>query len=146
MNKTVKTVIEYLILLLIGGSVYYCLETLWRGYSHWTMFLLGGMCFISIGLINQHYLTWNMNVLYQMLIGSVIITVLEFITGCIVNIWLGWNVWDYSDVPFNVLGQICIPFMILWFFLSLVAIVVDDFIRYKLFGEEKPHYYVFKCK
>ena len=27
--------------------------------------------------------------------------------GCIVNRKLGWNVWDYSDRRFNVLGQIC---------------------------------------
>ena len=44
----------------------------------------------------------------------------------IVNIILQWNVWDYSNVPFNVMGQICLPFSIIWFFLSLPAIVPAD--------------------
>lgn len=62
----------------------------------------------------------------QMLLGSVIITLLEFVCGCIVNLLLHWNVWDYSNLPFNILGQICLPFSILWFFISFVAIVIDD--------------------
>ena len=146
MKTAMKTIAEYLILLVIGGTVYYLMECCWRGYSHWTMFLLGGICFISIGLLNQFYLTWNMNVFFQMLLGSVIITVLEFITGCIVNLGLGWNVWDYSDMPLNILGQVCIPFMLLWFVISFIAILVDDLIRHYMFGEEKPHYYMVKRK
>lgn len=76
----------------------------------------------------------------QMLIGASIITILEFVTGIIVNIILEWNVWSYEGVPLNVLGQICLPFSIIWFFLSFFAIVLDDYLRYWLFKEEKPHY------
>jgi len=144
MNKVIKTLIEHLLLFLLGGAVYYLIEILYRGYSHWSMFILGGICFISIGLINQFYLTWNMNIFYQMLIGAILITVLEFIVGCIVNIWLRWNIWDYSEVPLNILGQVCIPFMFIWYILSFVAILVDDFVRWKVFGEDKPHYYIKK--
>ena len=50
------------------------------------------------------------------------------------------DVWDYSNMPFNILGQICLPFTILWFFISILAIVLDDWIRYIMFDEEKPHY------
>lgn len=140
--SAIQTLAEYLTLWIIGGSCYFMIEILWRGYSHWTMFILGGGCFVAIGLINQFYLTWNMNLLYQMLISSVIITVLEFIAGCILNIWLGWGIWDYSNLPFNILGQVCLLYMVLWFFLSLVAIIADDLIRYTLFKEDKPHYYI----
>ena len=133
---------EYLVLWIIGGTCYFMIEIMWRGYSHWTMFMLGGVCFIAIGLINQFYLTWNMNLLYQMFISAVIITVLEFIAGCILNIWLGWGIWDYSHLPFNILGQVCLLYMVMWYFLSLIAIVVDDVIRCVLFGEERPHYYI----
>lgn len=127
------------ILWLIGGCIYVLLEILWRGYSHWSMFVLGGICFVTIGLINE-VISWNMPLILQMLIGCGIITILEFITGCIVNIWLGWNVWDYSSLPFNLLGQISLWSSILWYFLSLIAIVLDDYLRYWLFNEEKPHY------
>lgn len=127
------------ILFIIGGLLYILIELGYRGHSHWTMFVLGGLCFVLIGGINN-YISWDMPVYEQMMIGSVIITVLEFICGCIVNLWLGWDVWDYSNMPYNVLGQICLPFSILWFFISLVAIVADDYIRYWLFDEEKPRY------
>lgn len=51
-----------------------------------------------------------------------------------------WNVWDYSNMPFNLLGQICLPFTVIWFFLSAVAVVLDDWIRHILWGEDIPHY------
>ena len=76
--------------------------------------------------------------------GAVIATLAEFFTGCVVNLWLGWNVWDYSDMWGNVLGQICPAFSLLWVFMSAVAIVLADVIRWKFFGEEKPHYYLTK--
>ena len=79
---------KYGFLGIIGGIIYYLLECLWRGYSHWTMFILGGICFIALGLINE-ILSWDTPLVIQMLIGGTIITILEFITGCIVNLWLG---------------------------------------------------------
>lgn len=90
-----RQIIKYGFLGLIGGLIYVTLEILWRGYSHWTMGVLGGICFICLGLINE-ILSWETPLVLQMLIGGTIITVLEFITGCIVNLWLGWNIWDYS--------------------------------------------------
>lgn len=123
----------------MGGLLYVLIEMLWRGYSHWTMFLVGGLCFALIGLINE-VIPWEMPFVWQMMIGAVIITAVEFVSGCIINLWLGWNVWDYSELPFNVLGQICLQFTFLWFLISAVGIVLDDYLRYWWFGEEKPHY------
>lgn len=141
MNVKLKILIKYLSLFIFGGFIYYALETIWRGYSHWTMAILGGICFVSIGVINE-FLLWDMPLWEQMLLGMIIILVLEFITGCIVNLWLGWGVWDYSNLPpcLHILGQVCLPFSIVWFFLSGVAIVLDDYLRYWFFGEEKPEY------
>lgn len=130
---------KYEFLFFVGATIYVIIENLYRGYSHWTMFLLGGICFITLGLINE-VIPWDMPLLLQMFIGGIIITVLEFITGCIVNIWLGWNVWNYSELPFNLWGQISLFSSIVWVGLSLVGIVLDDFIRWKFFGEEKPRY------
>lgn len=124
---------------MIGGAVYVGIELLWRGYSHWTMFVLGGICFVCLGLINE-LIPWCMPLWKQMLIGTLIITTLEFATGCIVNLWLGWAVWDYTNVPGNLLGQICAPYILLWMPISVLGIVVDDYLRFWLFGEERPHY------
>ena len=133
---------KHLILGTIGGLIYVLLELIWRGYSHWTMFLLGGACFVLLGLINE-ILDWDTPLTLQMLIGCTVITVLEFITGCVVNLWLGWNVWDYSDIKFNILGQISLFSSIGWYFISLVGITLDDWLRYRLFGEKKPRYKLF---
>ena len=138
MNKF-KIITKYLFLGTIGSIIYMSLEILWRGYTHWTMGILGGICFICLGLINE-LLSWETPLILQMLIGGIIITILEFITGCIVNLWLDWNIWDYSDLPYNLLGQISLFSSIGWIGLSLVGIVLDDYIRWKWFGEEKPRY------
>lgn len=82
----------------------------------------------------------KMGILAQMLVSSVIISELEFLTGYVVNIRLGLNVWDYSDMPLNLAGQICVPYSILWMFLSLIIIYVDDEIRCHMYNEERPEY------
>lgn len=135
----IKNALKMIVLLIIGGTIYFYIETLWRGYSHWTMALVGGICFIAIGAINE-YIPWKMGIVQQSLIGACMVTVIEFIAGLILNVWLGLAIWDYSNLPFNVIGQICLPFFFAWIALSTVAIVVDDYLRYWLFDEEKPHY------
>lgn len=130
---------KLLILFLIGGLVYVLIELAYRGYSHWSMFILGGICFIAIGGINN-YIDYDMPILLQSIIASVIITLFEFICGYIINIKLGWNVWDYSELQFNIKGQICLPFSIIWMGIGMLAIFIDDYIRYKLFDEPIPHY------
>lgn len=135
-----KNIIKYIILFLIGGCVYYSIEIIARGFSHWTMFMVGAICFILIGAINE--ITPKMPLLKQMLLSAIIITFIEFISGCILNIWLGLNIWDYSNEPFNLLGQINLKHTIYWFLLSSIGIVLDDYIRYILFKEEKPKYII----
>lgn len=142
----IKQWLKIFILFLIGGFIYVAIELGFRGHSHWTMFLLGGLCFILIGGLNN-YIPWEMSIIKQGVIGALIVTSLEFIFGLILNLYLNLGIWDYSNMPFNILGQICLPFSIAWFFLSLVAIFVDDWLRYVLFKEEKPHYHLFTvCK
>lgn len=137
-HNKLKILLKYLFLGCIGGSIYCILELMWRSWTHWTMFILGGICFIALGLINE-VIPRDMPLTIQMLIGCIIITTLEFITGCIVNLWLGWNVWNYTWEP-NLLGQISLYSSIGWYFISLIGILLDDFIRWKCFNEEKPHY------
>ena len=137
-----KQISKHFVLFLIGGTIYVGIELLWRGYSHWTMFILGGLCFICCGLLNE-IIPWEIVLSKQMLIGAIIVTLLEFLTGMIVNVKLGWNVWDYSNLPLNICGQICPVFFIAWYYVSGLAIILDDYLRYWLFHEEKPHYKLF---
>ena len=137
-----KQLSKGLFLFAVGGLLYYLIEILWRGYSHISMFILGGICFVLIGLVNEFY-DWNMSLWKQMLIASLVVTVAEFVAGAILNIWLGLDIWDYSNLRFNLLGQISLGYSILWFFLSLPALFLDDWLRWKLFEEEKPRYKLF---
>lgn len=134
-----KALCKNLFLFIMGGILYYLIEIIWRGYSHFSMFFVGGLCFVLIGKINE-YISWEAPVYIQSILGSIIITTIEFISGCILNIWLRLGVWDYSNIPFNLFGQICLPFSVLWIFVSFIAIFIDDYIRYLFFGEEKPRY------
>lgn len=136
---TLKLLNKYIALFDIGGILYVLIELLWRGRSHWTMFVLGGLCFIGLGLINEIY-PWSMPLWQQVVIGACMITAMEFLTGCVVNLWWGWNVWDYSKLPGNIMGQICPQFFLLWLLFGLCGIVLDDWIRYKWFGERRPKY------
>lgn len=134
-----KILRKHLVLAATGGLLYVILELVWRGRSHWTMFMLGGLCFVVLGLINE-VLPWDMPLWQQALVGAVIVTVLEFLIGCVVNLWLCWSVWDYSGLPGNILGQICPQYCLLWLPVSLAGIVLDDWLRYWWWGEEWPRY------
>ena len=131
-NKLVK----YPVIFLIGAIVYMGIEILWRGYTHWTMGVLGGIILILIGLIDE-VAREDIPLLWQAPIGSIIITLLEYYAGWILNIKLNLDIWDYSDLPFNVDGQVCLPFSLLWMLLSVVAVWLDNFIRWKLFNEPR---------
>ena len=131
--------LKLFVLFLIGGTIYYLLEVLWRGYSHLSMFVVGGICFILVGGINE-YFTFEMPLLKQMFISSIIITIIEFIAGIILNIWLKLNIWNYANLPFNIMGQVCLLYSVLWFGLSLIAIVLDDYLRHWLFDEPMEKY------
>lgn len=134
-----KLMLKYLFLFVLGGSAYVGIEILYRGYSHISMFVVGGACFLFIGLINE-VLEWETPIELQILYGLLFTLALEFISGCVLNLWLGLGVWDYSNLPLNILGQICLLFAILWIPVIFVGIVLDDFVRYKIFKEEKPRY------
>lgn len=134
----IKYLLKYLFLFLTGGICYFGIEILSRGYSHWTMVIVGGICFVLIGLLNEK--TPKMSLLKQMFYSAILITIIEFLSGCILNLWLKLDIWDYSKNTFNLLGQICLSHTIYWFFLSVVGILLDDYLRYKIFQEEKPKY------
>ena len=130
--------LRYILLFLLGGFSYCIIEILSRGYSHISMLIAGGLCFVLIGNLNRK--RKDMSLVGQMFLSAFIITGIELVTGLIVNVWLELEVWDYSDLPYNFMGQICLLYTNVWFFLSVLGILLDDYTRYFLMGEEKPHY------
>lgn len=134
-----RQISKNMFLFTVGGLLYYLIQVVWRGYSHSSMFMVGGVCFVLIGLINE-YLSFDTPLWKQQLIAAVIVTGVELIAGLILNVWLQLNIWDYGRLPFNLWGQISLQYSVLWFFLSMPAIILDDSLRWLLFREEKPHY------
>lgn len=139
-----RKALKHLILFTFGAIAYFEIELNWRyavGHLpvHWSMAVLGGILFLILGGINEK-IGWDMPLPCQCLLGAAIVTCTEFVAGVALNIILGLKVWDYSNLPLNLMGQICLPFSVAWISISAVAIVADDWLRHWLFGEEKPHY------
>ena len=103
---------------LMGFFCYSLIEIAMRGYTHWTMYLTGGAVLAALYALNSRS---KMTLIRSCVAGTLIITATEFAVGIFDNIIMHWNVWDYSDMPFNFLGQICIPFSCFWFVLCIPA-------------------------
>ncbi len=100
----------------LGGIIYGIIEIIYRGYTHWTMLITGGVCCLAV--FKTFVLMKPCSVFKRCAVGSMIITFIELICGCIVNLRLNMNVWDYSDKKINFLGQICLANSIMWGLLS----------------------------
>ena len=110
-------IVRQFLLFLIGGASYVTLEYLWRGWSHGSMFLAGGCCFLLLGKLNT--VRPRLKLPLRGLVGAGIITMVELLAGLLFN--RGYEVWDYRHLPGNYHGQICLPFFLLWIPLSLAA-------------------------
>lgn len=117
-----KRVEEDVTVFSLGGIIYTIIEYLWRGYSHWTMMLTGSVCFLSIYRL-FNYLK-KISLPQKCVLGSLVITSVEFMVGCVVNLKLKLDVWDYSDMKFNLLGQVCLVYSVLWGLLCIPASVL----------------------
>ena len=109
--------------LLAGGFLYGLVEVLFRGYTHISMFVLGGICFVAIGGIRRGFA--RAPVAEKMLLCAGVITLLEFLCGLYVNVYLGLGVWDYSVMPLNLMGQVCISYTAAWCLLAVPAMGMD---------------------
>ena len=103
---------------LAGFFLYTGFEIALRGYTHWTMGLLGGTVMVTLYHM-ECFLTASR--VQKALLGALFITCAEFTAGVIENILLGWQIWDYSKLPLNLFGQVCPYFSLLWFVLCLPA-------------------------
>lgn len=139
MNKVLKILAVWFLM----GMVYFVIEGLWRipqgGYANISMLFVGGLCGLLIGSINQIPRFYNMSVWKQAVIGTGIVLAVEYVSGYILNIKMGLDIWDYSDMYFNINGQVCLEFGVLWFLLMPAAVWLEDWIRLKFWGEGEEY-------
>ena len=117
-----RLTIASIVTFLVGGFGYYAIEVLYRGFSHVTMWFCGAVCLLGILLIEWTHT--ESRLIKKALYSALFITVTELLFGLVFNLWLQYNVWDYSDVPLNLFGQISLPFTLLWFLLSIPALLL----------------------
>ena len=112
----------------LGGMAYVAMELLFRGWSHGSMFLAGGTCFILLGGLQEAIPRLPLPL--RAAFGSMVITSVELLTGLLVN--RGYQVWDYRGEMLNFHGQICLRFMLLWVPVSILAFWAYDLVNFKL--------------
>lgn len=119
-----------LIFFLLGFFSYSLLELLWRKYTHWTMALTGGICFVLLHRLFE--CLRGARLWKKCVLGACCITSVEFAVGCVVNLLLRWDVWDYSRRPFNLLGQVCLLYTFLWGLLCVPIVSLSGFLSGQL--------------
>lgn len=119
-----KDISRDVLLFSAGGLAYGGIELLWRHRTHWTMMLTGGACFLALYKLYNRFP--RLSLPEKCVLGSLVITSLEFAVGCVVNLTLNWGVWDYSKMPLNILGQVCLLYSVLW---GLLCIPISSICR-----------------
>ena len=118
--------IIYLLMFLLGGFGYGAVELLFRQRTHWTMVLLGGVCCLIMYIIDTRS---NFRFWQKIVSGAAVITTLEFCTGCVINILLKMDIWNYSRLPFNLFGQISLPFTALWLLVAVLTAGISGLVH-----------------
>ena len=123
-----EELVQALVIFLAGGFIYGAIEIIYRGHTHPSMFVLGGICLLWVGGCGRFF-RYAPPLWVQVLIGGAFITLAEFDFGLIYNVWLDMRVWDYSKLPYNIMGQVCPMFFFSWVALSLPAILAENALR-----------------
>ncbi len=124
-----NTIYYYGFLFVWGGFGYCFLELLWRSYTDFSMGIAGGISFCLLALIQKHFK--SLKFIYRCILGGLSITAVELLFGVIFNLYLKRAVWDYSQMPFNILGQVCLAFTVMWCVLSAPMLIIADILRQK---------------
>lgn len=129
-----------------GGTVYFLLEVAWKTAIgeperiSWTMLVLAVLLTVPVERCGAE-LPWSCPLWLQGLACAALVTFTELVAGLIINMWLGMGVWDYSGLRWNLWGQICPQFFLVWWALCAVFIPVFDWMRYAVSGGQRPKYY-----
>ncbi len=131
-----KNIDKYIFIFLFGGFGYGALEVIFRGFTHWSMIITGGSALLILYLLNNALP--KANLFLKALIGALVITVIEFSVGIIVNKVFTFGVWDYTGIPGNILGIITPTFSLCWYAISIIMISIFESVQ-KLFSLQKSY-------
>jgi len=120
---------ELIFVYFFGSVLYSIIEVLFRGYTHWSMALTGGACFLLFYILN---FSLDIGIIGKCFFASFIITSFEFVVGYFVNIVFRLNVWSYADMPYNYLGQICLLYSGIWFLFGIPMTFLSNYIRVRI--------------
>lgn len=99
----------------VGVLFYPWIEILYRGYTHISMALAGGLAMAFLYVLAFFPLSRAS----KMFLGALFVLILELNIGLICNMVLKLNVWDYGNLPLSFCGQISFIYAVFWFFLCL---------------------------
>lgn len=128
-----------------GGTVYFLLEVAFKTITghperiSWTMLVVAILLTVPVERCGAQ-MPWSCPLWLQALCCAALVTAVELAAGLILNVWLGLDIWDYTDLPGNFLGQICPQYSAVWWALCLVFIPAFDWLRYAVEGIERPCY------
>lgn len=108
----------------IGAVGYALIEILWRGFTHPTMIVAGGVCFLAFSLIAERMN--HLPLLIKAFSAAFAVTAVELVFGIVFNLGFGMKVWNYANMPLNFLGQICPTFSLLWCGIALLFIPIAE--------------------
>jgi sterol desaturase/sphingolipid hydroxylase (fatty acid hydroxylase superfamily) len=141
-RKWTHILTKLLTLFLVGYCTYIALEVTYRNVSYPLMGCVGGISLLLFDQINNK-ISWNLDLILQGFIGSAIVTSFELFVGEALKVLNHPLMWDYSNMPFNYDGVICLPFSIVWIIITILGILVADAYNYYLFHEEpRPYYWI----
>jgi uncharacterized membrane protein len=109
------------------------------GESSVWMGVIGALSLIILGQFNERSPIRHYPMIIHTLIGGIIIILLEFFSGLILNVWLSLNIWSYADKFANLLGQICLENSIYWFTICPFAFWLDDKIRWIFYRQRSSN-------
>ncbi len=130
LGDIVKKFKKNLVFFALGAIGYGCIELLWRGRTHWSMLLAGGLSFLLFSFVAEKYKTRSL--FYKAILCAVGVTVIELIFGIIFNLIFKMHIWDYSGVPLNFLGQICLLYSLYWYALAFFLLPVAEWLNRRL--------------
>lgn len=128
-----------------GGALYFLMEVVWKTASgeperiSWTMLLVAILLSAAVERCG-YQLPWELPLWLQALACAFLVTVVELVSGLILNVWMGLGIWDYSHLPGNLWGQICPQFFLVWLVLCFAFIPIFDWLWYAVVGGQRPHY------
>ena len=131
-KRSGRSILKFAVVFSAGGLIYGSLEIIFRGYTHWSMMIAGGICAVFLYLIavKSREPIWK-----KWIMGGAVITTVEFLAGILVNILLGWHVWSYAASWANLFGQICVLFTLLWMLLCIPGIWLMQVVSRRVFKE-----------